>query len=475
MKTQIRGGTVVAFEDEGHKILEKGVVVFEGNEITHVGETYAGEADETIDASGNLVIPGLVNMHLHATDTAYHGELMVDQGQHDWRDVLYKYLPTIRGVVSAEDEFIAAECSFAELMLSGTTTAVELSFDYEMMEGGNIAHTEHVASIAGNMGLRCYVGPRYRSMHYGLGDDGKTWYKPYPNDGLSRFEDCVRFCRDHDGRFDGRLRTMLAPGQIDTCNPDLLESTREAANEIGVPIQIHCGQTSQEFKEINRRHKQTSVGYLSRTGLLGSDLIIGHGMFLSEDGDVDHCLPSDLESLRDSGTSIVNMPWVHVRQGRFMKSFAKYRRAGINMGIGTDTFPFDMIHEMQWAAILCKIAEQNPKEGSAREIFHAATVGGAQALNRDDLGRLAVGCKADIVILDLNKPHALTLRDPFKFMVFSASSGDVDTVIIDGKTVVLERRLLTCDLPAVLGNLREAITRVYERVPSDLQALLAIQ
>ena len=464
MKTLVRGGTVVAFEDEGHSVLENGTVVFEGNEITYVGEAYAGNADVTIEASGKLVIPGLINMHMHVTDTAYTGELLVDQGQHDWRDVLYRYLPAVRGAISAEEEFIAAECAFAELLLSGTTTGVELGFDYEMMEGGDIAHTEHIASIAGNIGLRCYVGPRYRSLHWGLGDAGEPWYKPYPDRGLSRLEDCFRFCRDFDGRFDGRIRTMLAPGQVDTCDPEVLERTREAADEIGVIIQLHAGQSSQEFREIGRRHKQTTVEYISSTGLLGSDLIIGHGTFLSEDGDVDHCAPSDLDALREAGTSIAHLPWIHVRQGRFLRSFAKYRRAGINMCLGTDTFPFDMINEMRWAAILCKIAEQDPRAGSAREIFHAATIGGAQALNRDDLGRLAPGCKADIVIVDLDKPHALPLRDPFKFMVYSASRADVDTVIIDGRTVVRQGELLFCDLDTVLDKLRAAITRVHGRV-----------
>ena len=464
MKTLVRGGTVVAYMDDGHEVIENGTVVFEGNDITHVGETYAGNADLTINASGKLVMPGLINMHVHITDTPYTGELLVDQGHHDWRDVLYNYLPAVRGAISAEDEFIAAECAFAELMLSGTTTAVELGFDYEMMEGGDIAHTAHIAGIAGNIGLRCYLGPRYRSLHWGLGDGGRPWYKPYPNRGHSRFEDCFAFCRDFDGRFDGRIRTMLAPGQVDTCDPEILKRTREAADEIDVVIQLHAGQSSQEFREIARRHGQTTVEYISSTGLLGSDLIIGHGMFLSEDGDVDNCLAGDLHALSESGTSIAHLPWIQVRQGRFMRSFAKYRRAGINMCLGTDTFPFDMINEMRWAAVLCKIAEQDPMAGSAREIFHAATIGGARALNRDDLGRLAPGCKADIVIVNLDKPHALPLRDPFKFMVYSASSADVDTVIIDGRTVVSHGKPLFCDLPAALGKLREAITRVHERV-----------
>ena len=113
MRTLVKGGTVVGYADGGHHVIENGKVVFEGNDIVHVGDTYAEDVDLTIDASGKLVIPGLINMHAHITDTPYTGELLVDHGHHDWRDVLYKYLPAVRGAISAEDEFIAAECAFA--------------------------------------------------------------------------------------------------------------------------------------------------------------------------------------------------------------------------------------------------------------------------------------------------------------------------------------------------------------------------
>ena len=464
MQTLIKGGTVLAFENNEHVIIEDGIVVFNGNLITQIGSEYTGEADVIINASGKLVLPGFINMHMHVTDTAYTGELLVDQGHHDWRDTLYKHLPAVRGAVSAYDEFNAAECAFAELILSGTTTAVELGFDYEMMEGGDLSHTKTISNIACDMGLRLYIGPRYRTMYWGLGDDGEARYSRYPQDGLPRFDECVKFCREQNGRFNDRLRTMLAPGQVDTCDPELLEGTREVANETGIPIQLHAGQTTQEFKEIMRRYNKTTIEYIADTGLLGADLTIGHGMFLSEDGDVDNFATGDLETLRDSGASIAHLPWIQVRQGRFMRSFSKYHRAGVNMCLGTDTFPFNMINEMRWAAILSKIADQDPKVGTAREVFHAATVGGAKALNREDIGRLAPGCKADIVIMDYNTPHALPLRDPFKFLVFGASSADVETVIIDGRTVLADKELLFCNLSSVLDKLRESINQVHERV-----------
>jgi cytosine/adenosine deaminase-related metal-dependent hydrolase len=127
---------------------------------------------------------------------------------------------------------------------------------------------------------------------------------------------------------------------------------------------------------------------------------------------------------------------VYVRQGKILGSFSRYREMGINMPLGTDTFPQDMIVEMRWAAQACKWVDRNANHGTAREVFNAATLGGARALGRDDIGRLAPGAKADITIIDLSKLHIGPVDDPIKSMVYAASGSDVDTVLVDGKIVV---------------------------------------
>lgn len=465
MKTLIEGATIVAFKDGRQTAMNNAALMFEDSTIRYVGDAYVGQVERKIDGRGKLVLPGFVNTHVHVTDTAFTRGWMEDWAGHGTNVTgLYQVLPAVRGAIGAQDEFAAAECGFAELLLSGCTTVVELGFDFEMLEGGDIAHTRKIADIAGAIGLRCYIGPRYRSGRWSLGSNGKVQYHWYPDRGRSRMDDCIKFCRDYDGRYDGRLKAMLAPGQVDTCEPDMLRETRIKANETGLHIQLHAGQSPTEYRSIKERFRQTTIEYLGDTGLLGRDFIIGHGMFLSEDGDVDNCSAEELSILRESGTSIAHLPWVKARQGSFMTSFAKYRSAGINMCLGTDTYPFDMVGEMRCAATLCKIAQRRTDVGSAEDIFSAATLAGAIALGRTDLGRLAEGCKADIVLMDITRPHAVPMRDPLKFVVFSASASDVDTVIVDGRTVVENRAIKTMDMSAALGRLQEASQRVWARM-----------
>jgi cytosine/adenosine deaminase-related metal-dependent hydrolase len=293
-------------------------------------------------------------------------------------------------------------------------------------------------------------------------------YHWYPDRGRQRFDDCVQFCRTANGRHGDMIRTMLAPGQIDTCDADMLRETRTVADEIGVPIQLHAGQSPTEYRSIKRTHGLSTIEFLADTGLLGPDFIIGHGMFLTEDGEVDRFPSHELAALVDSRTSIIHLPWVKARQGSAMRSFGKFVRAGVRMGLGTDTYPFDMIQEMRCAATVSRVMETSPTLTSSSQIFAAATIGSADALGRPDLGRLHAGAKADIILVATNSPHAMPMRDPIGFLVFSATGADVDTVIVNGQTVVRNRHLLTLDLPHALTRLAEASERVSKRIAGRL-------
>jgi cytosine/adenosine deaminase-related metal-dependent hydrolase len=341
---------------------------------------------------------------------------------------------------------------------------VELGFDAEMGDLGDMATPRAVGDIAGRLGLRCYLAPRYRSRYWKLGAGGAPAYFAYEGNGLPRMRDCVELLSDIDTTHEGRLRAMLAPGQVDTCEPELLRATRQVADETGYPVQLHAGQSPSEFRRIRQQHGCTTLEYLDRVGLLGRDLVLGHSMFFSESGDVDDCNAAELGRLRDSGTHLCHLPWVKARQGTAMRSFAKYRRHGIPVCLGTDTYPFDMFNEMRMAAALCRVAEGSPQAVSAAEIFHAATVSGAQALQRPDLGRLAAGCQADIVLVDVIKPHAVPLRDGIQHLVLSACAADVDTVFVAGRLVVHGRELAHGNLGDAVARLAEAGERVNARV-----------
>jgi 5-methylthioadenosine/S-adenosylhomocysteine deaminase len=274
-----------------------------------------------IDATGRLVIPGLVNAHLHVTDTPYTKGFLEDTGssantaQAQNFVSLYKILPEVRHATDPDAQAVAAECAFAELARTGSTTVVELGYDFEVGGDGDIALTERVAAIAGDLGLRCYSGPRYRTKHYGYDGDGSVFYRDYDRRGWPRFEACVDFCRTWNGRYDDRLRTMLAPGQVDTCDADLLEATREAADRAGVLVQIHAGQLPNEYQRVLATQGKTTVEYLRDTGVLGPDFIIGHGQCMTADGDIGSLTADEVAALRDSGTSVYHLPWVKARRG----------------------------------------------------------------------------------------------------------------------------------------------------------------
>lgn len=470
MTTVIRGGIVIAWQGGRHRVLKRGEVAFDGNEIVFVGEAYGGAADVVIDATGRLVIPGLINAHLHVTDTPYTKGFLEDTGssantaQAQNFVSLYKILPEVRHATDPDAQAVAAECAFAELARTGSTTVVELGYDFEVGGDGDIALTERVAAIAGDLGLRCYSGPRYRTKHYGYDGDGSVFYRDYDRRGWPRFEACVDFCRTWNGRYDDRLRTMLAPGQVDTCDADFLEATREAADRTGVLVQIHAGQSPNEYQRVLATQGKTTVEYLRDTGLLGPDFIIGHGQCMTADGDIGSLTADEVAALRDSGTSVCHLPWVKARRGGVINSIQKYQDLGIRQCLGTDTYPFDLFNDMRMGAVICKIVEESAEAALSEDVFNMATVGGADALRRPDLGRLAAGCKADIVLVRIDTPKAAPVYDPFKFLVLTASGEDVDRVIVDGRTIVEDGAVLTLDVADAVRRLNAASERVWARL-----------
>lgn len=469
MKTLIENGTVIAWIDGRHQVLDSGVVVYAGNEIEFVGGQYEGEAETVIDATGRIVMPGLVNCHLHATDTLYTKGYIEEVGV-SYAGVpqnfasLYKVLPAVRKATDPDAQVAAAFCVFAELAMTGSTTVGELGHDFEIGGNADIAITERVAEVAGQSGLRCYSGPRYRTRYFGDDGQGGVFYKNFPHDGRERFEACITYCRDWNGKYDDRLRTMLAPGQIDTCDAKILEDTRRYADELKIPIQIHAGQSLIEFARIAETEGKSTIQYMMDTGLLGSDFIIGYGLIFSGDGDLLSVPEHELAALRDSGTTICHLPWNKVRRGGVINSIQKYRDMGVRQCLGTDTYPFDIIKEMRIASVLCKIVENSALAGLSTDVFHMATVGGADALGRPDLGRLAPGCKADIVFVRTDTPKATPLYNPIKFLVHAASGEDVDRVVVDGETIVKDGEMKTIDVSHAIREVNKASKRVWDRV-----------
>jgi cytosine/adenosine deaminase-related metal-dependent hydrolase len=263
----------------------------------------------------------------------------------------------------------------------------------------------------------------------------------------------------------GRLSGVMSPAQIDTCTADLLRDSRAAARERGLPFTVHVSQSVVEVREMIRRHGRTPVQWAHDLGLLGPGAILGHALFLDTNSWVRHWTKTDLAILGESGCAVAHCPTPFARYGQTMENFGDYLRAGVVMGLGTDCSPHNLVEEMRKAAVLSRIAARDIATVSTADLFHAATVGGAAALMRDDIGRLAPGMKADLVLIDLSGPQMQPARDPLRAFVYHAADRAVRDVFVDGRQVVANRKVLTLDQAGAGSRLRAAQERMEAAAP----------
>lgn len=456
MRTALEGGDVIAYHDGGHRILPRGTLVLEDDRVLFVGRSFPGPVDRRVDVTGRLVIPGLINLHCHA-DTEAGGRLIADVGRRDYFQTGFlNYFAAPAGVdplPARENRRIGATFALVEMLRGGCTTVVEIG-----------PASDELVPIVGALGLRAYLSPAFNSASYRLTPQGQLYYEWDEEAGRRGLERAVAFVRTYHGAHEGRLRGMLFPYQVDTCSPELLRATRKAADELGVGIEIHAGQNLLEFHEILRRYARTPVEFLDDVGLLGPRTILGHCIISTAHRLAALPAGRDLEILARTGTSVAHCPLVFARRGNALESFHRYRAAGVNVGLGTDTYPRDLISEVRWASLVCKIVEHDFTVATAADVFTAATLGGARALGRDDLGRLAPGAKADVVVVDLRKLRVGPYRDPIKALVNCATADDVEHVFVDGRLVVEHGRVVGVDEARVLREAQAEAERLWATV-----------
>jgi 5-methylthioadenosine/S-adenosylhomocysteine deaminase len=349
----------------------------------------------------------------------------------------------------------SAEFAYCELLLSGVTSLVDISAPWD----GWI-------DLFAKSGMRGFLAPGYASARWTMEDDHELHYAWDPDRGRAGFAAALEVIELALAHPCGRLSGVISPMQIDTCEADLLRDSRELARERGLPFTLHVSQAVTEVREIIRRHGMTPVQWADDLGLLGPGTILGHALFLDTHSWVRWHTRSDLKLLGDSGTAVAHCPTPFARYGHVMENFGDYLRAGVTMGVGTDCSPHNLIEEMRKATVLAHIAARDIHSVTAADLFHAATVGGANALMRGDLGRLAPGRKADIVLVDLACPQMQPDRDPLKALIYHAADRAVRDVFVDGRQVVADRRVLTLDQQAAGGRLRAAQERMEALAPS---------
>jgi 5-methylthioadenosine/S-adenosylhomocysteine deaminase len=456
MATLIRNAEIVVAWDpsaQTHVYMPDADVVFDSGTLTFVGRNHQGPVEETIQGRGLMVMPGLVNIHSHPSSEPMNKGLIDEIGSPGfYNSSLYEYLPIFRADADAIPHCVRVALS--ELLLSGVTTLADLS----------MAHPGWLDLLA-EAGMRVCVAPMFRSARWHTKNGHLVEYAWDPVAGEKAMAEALSLIERAEQHPSGRLFGMVVPAQTDTCTPELLRDSFAAAKARGLAWQIHAAQSVNEFHEITRRHGYTPIGWLDRLGLLSERSIIGHGIFLDDHPSTPWHTRSDLRRLAETGTTVAHCPTVFARRGITLKDLGRYRRAGVNMGIGTDTYPHNMLDELRLAAYLARTQAGNPRTLNSTDLFHAATIAGARALGRGDIGRLAPDCRADLVLVDLTHPMMRPAHDPVRSLIYAAGDRAVRAVFVDGQKVVEDGRVLTMDYPAAAAALHEAQARVKANVP----------
>ncbi|MEE2980938.1 MAG: amidohydrolase family protein [Pseudomonadota bacterium] len=439
---------------ESHQYLQGADVVFAGNSITFVGKGYDSAVDNEIDGAGRCVMPGLVDIHNHTSTMPVFKGVREELGNpRFYMSALYDgwnlFAP------EPEDKAWNARFAYCELLLSGVTTAVDMCDPFP-------GWLEAMA----DSGLRGYLSPFYASARWYSDDGYRLKYEWAEDGGKAAFARAMALIDEAHGHNSGRLSAMVTPATIDTCTPKLLRDSVAAAEERDLPYQLHAGESMMEFLEMTRRHGKTQIQWLHELGILGPRTTIGHGIFLDHHSWLHWSSRDDIRLLAESGTSVAHCPTVFSRYGIALENLGLYLDAGINMGIGTDCHPHNMIEEMRHAAVVARLAAEDMYVLKTADVFHAATIGGAKALLRDDIGRLAPGAKADIVLIDVTDPAMRPVYDPLRCLIYTAADRVVRDVYVDGIQVVADHRVVNLDFDEAADHVTDTQRRILEKVPS---------
>src|SRR5437762_2377762 len=236
--------------------------------------------------------------------------------------------------------------------------------------------------------------------------------------------------------------------------------------ELDVPVHTHAGGNLVEFQRIMDEYRKTPIQFLADIGFLDDRALIGHAVFTTAHPWPRYPFGDDVRVLAERGATVGHCPYKYAKMAMTLHSFQRYVDAGVNVAIGTDTYPMDIVAELRWASILAKVTDGSYQAGLHRDVFNAATLAACRFLRRNDLGRLAPGATADILLINLDHLGAPVYADPIKTLVDAGCGRDVDTVIVDGKILIAGGRTVHVDEAEVYAKARGATQNYWRHVPA---------
>ncbi|WP_411965058.1 amidohydrolase [Haloferax sp. YSMS24] len=399
--------------------------------ILDIAADVDADADETLDADGCLVMPGLVNAHCHVPMTLLRGH--ADDKQLDaW---LQEDIWPAEAELTPEDVRAGAELGLVEMIKSGTTAFADMYF-----------HVPDVVAAIDEAGLRARVG-------HGVVTIGKD-----DDDAWDDIDESLDVAREFDGAADGRVRTAVMPHSLTTVGEEYLREVTADAHDDGIPVHYHANETTNEVDPIVDERDERPLEYARDLGMVTDDDFVAHGVHLDDE---------EISILADAGTGVVHCPASNMKLASGMAPVQQMLDAGVAVGLGTDgaasNNDLDMFDEMRDAAMLGKLAADDASAVAAPDVVQMATAGSADAIGLPG-GTLEVGGVADIAVVDFDAPHLTPATNLVSHLVYAARGSDVRHTVCDGEILMRDREVLTLDESAVVARAREAATSLFERV-----------
>jgi len=414
--------------DKRQPVIEEGFIAIKNGQITHVGKksraSLSIEATKTIDGKGKVALPGLINCHTHAAMTLFRG-VAEDKPLDEW---LRKTIWPLEAKLKIPDIYDGALLGCLEMIKNGTTCFADMYF-----------HEEIVAKAVEKAGLRGVLAP-------GIIEAGD------PHRGEKMLKDAIEVAKGYQGYAGGRVTTRLGPHSLYSCSPNLLRRVHEAALSLGAGVHIHLAESFDTAKALKARYGSGEVELLEHIGFLNDlSLLAAHCIQLSE---------GEMRLLVRRGVKVSYNPVANMKLGMGAPKINELLRLGVTVGIGTDgpasNNTLDMFESMKIAALLQKILYRDPTVLPAETILKMATINGTRALGLEkSIGSLEVGKRADVILVDFEKPHLTPKHDLYANLVYSTHGSDVDTVIVDGNVLMEKREVKTLDEAEVMKKAQQ--------------------
>jgi 5-methylthioadenosine/S-adenosylhomocysteine deaminase len=423
----------VVTQNKKREVLQNASILIENDSIKDIGQVSAS-ADQEIDGTGKIVAPGLVNTHTHLSMTLFRG-YADDMKLQDW---LQKKIWPLESRLNGEDCYFGALLGSAEMIRSGTTTFVDMYF-----------HMEDVARAVSKSGLRGYLS-------YGTIDLFDPVKSSAERQNVQKFHEYVKQLANP------RVRFAVGPHAPYTCSEEMLHWAKEFAEKNNSILHIHVAETRREQADSHKQHGVRVVEYLEKIGALSKNMLAAHCVWLTK---------NEIKLLAEAQVKVAHCPVSNMKLASGgVAPLPEMFEAGIPVGLGTDgaasNNSLDMFETMKMCALLHKASRWDPTILAAQKVLDLATIEGAKALGADhEIGSIEVGKKADIILLDAKSPNLTPIHGKETIvsnMVYSASSGNVDTTIVDGRVLMEGRTIKSLNMGEVCEKTEELASRLVK-------------